>query len=178
MPAVLTLRLVKGTPLTNQEVDNNFSNLKSLLDNVESSVTVSNNTTVNLNWYPLMANVTSGLLDQARTSNTKFYFNPSTGTLNSTDFNSLSDATLKENITTIDQATYTVTQLRGVSFNWKDNGRKSYGVIAQELEQILPELVSNTGEHKSVNYSGLISFLINAVKELDTRVTVLENTTS
>lgn len=173
MPATLTLRLVKGTPLTNQEVDNNFSNLKILSDNVESSVTVSNDTTANVNLFPVMSANTSGLMGGARVSSSKFYFNPSTGTLHTTDYNSLSDARLKSNVTSIEQATYTVTQLRGVSFNWNDNGRKSYGLIAQELEEIIPDLVSN-GEFKTVNYNGLIGFLINSVKELDARIKYLE----
>ena len=81
---------------------------------------------------------------------------------------------LKDNIQTIENALEIVSQLRGVKFTWKDNGNKSYGVIAQELEKILPDLVDGS-VNKSVNYSGLIAFLINAVKELDARVASLES---
>jgi hypothetical protein len=53
-------------------------------------------------------------------------------------------------------------------------GKGSYGVIAQELEEILPDLVK-TGEVKSVNYNGLIGVLIEAVKELKAEVEELKS---
>lgn len=145
--------------------------------------TISSGTNVNISndtssaattFYPsLVSNQTSGTASALVVSSTKLYFQPSTGILNATAFNSLSDQRLKYNVTPIANATETVKQLKGTSFNWKDNDTKSYGVIAQELEAVLPELV--TGEAtKTVNYAGLIAFLIEAVKELDQRVRVLE----
>lgn len=125
------------------------------------------------NRYILFSQNTSGTLYDLGTSNTKLYYNPSTGTLNATNFNSLSDERLKNHIITIRDATETVKQLNGVSFRWNDSNRMSYGVIAQELERVLPELVSGF-ETKTVNYSGITAFLINAVKELDARVAELE----
>jgi hypothetical protein len=95
------------------------------------------------------------------------------GTITATDFNSTSDLNLKENIKTVENSLNTLTQLRGVSFDWKETGRSSYGVIAQELEEILPDLVTN-GEVKSVNYNGLIGVLIEAVKELSEEVKELK----
>jgi len=67
-----------------------------------------------------------------------------------------------------------VDQLRGVSFDWKESGKGSYGVIAQELEQVLPELVTQT-DPKSVNYNGIIGVLIEAVKELKKEIEELKN---
>ena len=56
------------------------------------------------------------------------------------------------------------------SFEWKDNHKKSYGVLAQELEIIMPELVStNPNGTKSVSYIPLIALLIDAVKKLNTK---------
>jgi hypothetical protein len=89
------------------------------------------------------------------------------------DISSSSDINLKENIKTVENSLDTLTQLRGVSFDWKETGKSSYGVIAQELEEILPELVKN-GEVKSVNYNGLIGVLIEAVKELSEEVKELK----
>jgi len=94
-------------------------------------------------------------------------------TVTAQDINSTSDENLKTNIETIHNSIETLNQLRGVSFEWKESGKKSYGVIAQELEQILPELV-NSGEHKSVNYNGLIGFLLESVKELSGEITELK----
>ncbi len=91
------------------------------------------------------------------------------GIITCSSVNSTSDINLKENIQTIDNALGAVTSLRGVTFDWKENGSPSIGVIAQELEKVLPELV-NQGEYKSVNYNGIIGVLIEAVKELSAEV--------
>jgi hypothetical protein len=79
--------------------------------------------------------------------------------------------TAKVNIATIDNAINKVRSLRGVTFNWKDNGKSSLGVIAQEIEAILPEIVhtNETGE-KTVSYNGLIGLLIETVKYLDEQI--------
>lgn len=99
----------------------------------------------------------------------------SVGVVTATDFNSASDINLKENIKTIENSLNTIEQLRGVTFNWKENQKPSLGVIAQELQEILPELV-NDGNIKSVNYNGIIGVLIEAVKELKKEVEELKNT--
>jgi hypothetical protein len=91
------------------------------------------------------------------------------------DISSSSDINLKENVKTVENALETVSSLRGVSFDWKENGRSSYGIIAQELEEVLPELVK-TGEVKSVNYNGLIGVLIESIKELKAEVEELKKT--
>ena len=89
------------------------------------------------------------------------------------DFDSLSDINFKENISTVHNALETVEQLRGVSFNWKESGEPSYGVIAQEMENVLPELVHGD-DPKRVNYNGIIGVLIEAVKELSAEVKQLK----
>jgi hypothetical protein len=67
-----------------------------------------------------------------------------------------------------------VNQLRGVRFDWRESGGGDYGVIAQELEEVLPELVSQ-GDPKSVNYNGIIGVLIEAIKDLTEKVERLED---
>jgi len=60
-------------------------------------------------------------------------------------------------------------------FKWKENGNQSFGIIAQELEKVLPELVTdNDNGLKSVNYLGLIAFLIEDNKYLHQRINELE----
>jgi hypothetical protein len=86
-------------------------------------------------------------------------------TVTAADFNSTSDLDLKTNVNTINNSLELVNSLRGVSFDWKNNGKKSYGVIAQELEEILPDLVT-TKENKSVNYNGLWGAMLEALKEV------------
>jgi hypothetical protein len=139
-----------------------------------SNIQIFDTSTANASFYPTFVSITSGNITSANISSTKLYFNPNTGTLNSTVFNSLSDISFKKDIRIIDDSLNTIRQIDGVSFKWKDTDKISYGVIAQELEKILPNLVDGPIS-KSVNYSGLIAFLINAVKELDQRVSKLEN---
>jgi len=104
----------------------------------------------------------------------------STGNINSSgivtaqDFDALSDINYKENINTVNNALLKVEQLRGVKFDWKESGLPSYGVIAQELEQVLPELVHGN-DPKTVNYNGIIGVLIEAIKELKAEVEELKN---
>ena len=96
-----------------------------------------------------------------------------------------SDQKLKTNINTIDNALDIVDQLRGVSFDWKESGKHSIGVIAQEVEKVLPELVLDvtsipdpeTKEEKTVktvDYGKIVGVLINAVKELRAEVEELK----
>jgi len=91
------------------------------------------------------------------------------------DLNSTSDINLKDDIRPFENALATVNQLNGVHFTWKKDDRKSIGVIAQEIEKILPELVTETEGNKTVNYNGLIGVLIEAVKELSEKVEILES---
>ena len=97
-----------------------------------------------------------------------------TGVATATDFDSTSDERLKTNIQVVDGALDKVNRLRGVSFEWKESGEPSYGVIAQELESVLPEPVHGD-DPKRVNYNGIIGVLIESIKELSARVDELEN---
>ena len=86
------------------------------------------------------------------------------GIVTATDFNSASDINLKENVSVISDPIDKIIKLEGVNFQWKENGKKSLGVIAQEVEKIVPELVSGE-ESKTVNYNGLVGLLIECVKQ-------------
>ena len=83
-----------------------------------------------------------------------------------------SDARLKSNVRTIDNALDKVTSMRGVYFD-KD-GKAGTGVIAQEVEKVLPEAVFD-GEYKSVAYGNIVGILIEAIKELKAELDVIKN---
>ena len=125
--------------------------------------------------FPIFA--TDAIGNQSvKTDSSALTYNASTGQLTAVDINATSDINLKKDIEVITDATELIKQLNGVRFTWKVNDRKSLGVIAQEVEELFPELVServDTGT-KSVNYNGLVGILIEAVKELSTRVEELE----
>jgi hypothetical protein len=138
------------------------------------AASVTDDTSTNASYYPTLSNVSTGAPAATYVSSTKLYFNPSTGTINATIFNSLSDIQFKENVSTVSNAVDIIKQLNGVSFTWKDNGNKSYGVIAQEIETILPELINHSEGKKSVNYNGIMAFLIQAIKEQQEQINELK----
>jgi len=87
-----------------------------------------------------------------------------------------SDERLKDNIETLEDGLAKVEQLRGVTYTRDD--REEIGVIAQEVEKILPEIVLTAYDEmgtKSVDYSRITAVLIEAVKELSARVKELES---
>lgn len=140
-----------------------------------SGATLIDDNSTSTTQYLGMARATSGAWASAYVSSTKLTFDPSTGSLNVTNINLLSDAKLKDNVQTILDSTEIVKRLRGVSFNWRDTGGKSYGLIAQELETVLPELVYTAGGTKSVSYIPLIALLIEALKDQDLRLSKIES---
>ena len=85
-----------------------------------------------------------------------------------------SDARLKEDVRVIPDALNKVVQLRGVTFKRKDTGEHQVGVIAQEVQKVLPEAVIQSEEYLSVAYGNLVGLLIEAIKELDAKIKVLE----
>jgi len=86
------------------------------------------------------------------------------GTVAATNFDSLSDRKVKTNIQIIQDPIEKIKKIDGVSFNWKSDNKPSLGVIADNVQSVLPEIVSNN-DPKSVNYNGLIGLLIEVVKD-------------
>ena len=100
---------------------------------------------------------------------------------NVTAFGSPSDIRLKENIEVIPDALDKVKQLRGVTFNYKKDGNKSTGLIAQDLEKVLPDAVYVTSDvddgedkHLAVRYGNTVGLLVEAIKELSVKIEKLE----
>jgi hypothetical protein len=92
------------------------------------------------------------------------------------DVTAFSDARLKDNIETLENGLQKIEQLRGVTYI-RDN-KESIGVIAQEVEKILPEIVKTADDEmgtKSVDYSRITAVLIEAVKELSAKIQELES---
>ena len=95
------------------------------------------------------------------------------GTVNET-----SDIALKENIKPLSNSLANLKQLNGYSYKFKDTekvtGVKSLGLTAQEVEKVYPELVEGEEGQKTLQYSGLIAPLLEAIKELNTKIETLE----
>ena len=88
-----------------------------------------------------------------------------------TAFAGSSDIRKKENVVRIDNALDKVMQIGGYTYNFKGDDRKITGVIAQEIEKVLPEVVYDVddeeyGTSKAVRYGNIVGLLIEAIKEL------------
>ncbi len=95
---------------------------------------------------------------------------------------SSSDIKLKDNIRVIESPLEKISKINGVSFNWNDKqsvyevGKKDYGVIAQEVEEVLPELVTTRENgYKAVRYEKIVSLLIEATKAQQAQIEDLKN---
>ena len=88
-----------------------------------------------------------------------------------------SDERLKDNIIPIDDALNKLNQIGGYEFDWNSDSEHSghdVGVIAQEIEKVLPELVVDRKDgYKAVRYDKIVALLINAIKEQQLQIDLL-----
>jgi hypothetical protein len=139
-----------------------------------SKITIVDETSSSSTFYPILSMNTSGQ-NTGNVSSTKLTFTPSTGTLVSTDYNSSSDMTLKQDFTPIKNPLDIISQLTGFGFTWKDSKEKAFGLSAQEVEKVIPEIVKDRPDGtKGINYMNLTAFLIEAIKDLKQEVTELK----
>jgi carbonic anhydrase/acetyltransferase-like protein (isoleucine patch superfamily) len=90
------------------------------------------------------------------------------------DISTSSDIRLKSNISLIDNALSKVKAIEGVYFERNNQPGRRVGVIAQQIEQVLPEVVIQDGEYKTVTYGNIVGLLVEAIKELQGRIEMLE----
>ncbi|MDG1822898.1 MAG: tail fiber domain-containing protein [Flavobacteriaceae bacterium] len=88
-----------------------------------------------------------------------------------------SDARLKANIISLGSTLAKLLQIDGKTYTMKkdENKKQKIGVLAQDIEKVFPELVSESNGVKSVNYQGLVPVLINALKEQDSKMKEQDN---
>lgn len=198
---------VKGAPLTNSEIDNNFINLN--VDKLEITDTTENNTANKVVKRDSSGNFSAGTISASINGGTGTFTSLGVGTAASGTSGELratnsitsyySDERLKENIKPIENSLAKILSLRGVtyssnslaeSFGFKKENM--IGVIAQDVEKVLPEIVkpapfdimqlqegieiSRSGEnYKTVQYEKLIPVLIEAIKELNAEIEKLKS---
>jgi len=136
-----------------------------------AGASLANDAVTNSDLNVVFTGLKTGSMTSANVASGVFTFNPSTGIAKATQFTATSDVMLKDNVTTLTDALEKIMQIDGVSFEWKNNHKPSVGVIAQTVENIMPEAVETDNKGiKSVNYNALIGLLIEAVKELNKRI--------
>lgn len=195
---------VKGEPLLNTEIDGNFKSLDdgkfektggTITGNTSIQGTLSVSSSISLNgnsvtytagddntatgtYYPALFITTAGNANDAvlKTASQKLSYAPSTGTLTSINFDSLSDKRYKTEISEIQGALEKIKKISGYTYKLLPQGDyqdpKVYaGVLAQETLEVMPEVVNGSEDTKySVMYGNMLAFLVQAIKELDAKV--------
>ena len=181
MAAILTLRSIKESPLTNDEVDGNFTNLNSEINSLESGLSLAEESILNLqeltssDFSLTIDGDATGVATISGLSDTILTLDISSiagnlsvnGDVDAVNFNSTSDAALKENLNIIESPLDKISKLNGYTFNWKENKQEAVGILAQEVEKVFPQIV-HTGQDgvKRVSYDSLIPVMLEAIKEL------------
>ncbi len=98
------------------------------------------------------------------------------GKVKANAFVSYSSIRYKEDVQPLESAIGTINKLQGVSYSWKDTGKKDFGFIAEEVGKVIPEIVEWSQDPQYANtmdYTRIISFLVEAVKEQQKKIDLL-----
>ena len=98
------------------------------------------------------------------------------GKVKANAFVSYSSIRYKKDVEPLESAVDTINKLQGVSYNWKDTGKKDFGFIAEEVGKVIPEIVEWSQDPQYANtmdYTRIISFLVEAVKEQQKKIDFL-----
>jgi len=96
--------------------------------------------------------------------------------LTAVNINSTSDKALKLNIKNADSSDHIIDNIKVRQFDWKnDQTHQNYGLVAQELEEIMPEAVGTSDQYMTIDYVKLVPVLIKQIQELKNRIELLEN---
>ena len=97
------------------------------------------------------------------------------GNVTSPFFYSQSDINLKKDVKPLENSLSTIMSLEGMSFNWKHNNQPAIGLIAQQVEALIPFAVGQTPDgYKTVQYNSIIAILVEAIKEQQNQINSLK----
>ncbi len=162
---IATARLASGTASSTT-----FLRGDSTWATVVSGATIQNDTTSNSEYFPMWAASNSGTPSTVYVSSTKLTYNPSSGQLSATNFNSLSDKNAKKDLVVIENALDKVKQLTGYTYTLIENGERSTGLISQDVELVLPEATGESQGKKNINYGAMMGLIVEAIKELESKL--------
>lgn len=142
---------------------------------VTSGASISDDTTTDTDYYPLWAKATSGTPSTVYVASTKLKFNPSTGQVSATNFNSLSDRNAKKDLVVIENALDKVKQLTGYTYTLIENNQRSTGLISQDVNLVLPEATGTSNGLMNINYGAMMGLIVEAIKELESKLDSIQN---
>jgi ethanolamine utilization protein EutQ (cupin superfamily) len=164
------LRTTSGSLIANSTIVSTTANL-TFLDNKHIVLGTGLDSTVYFEGTNTVINMVTAdqnlLFKNAGT--TQFTFEANTGNFTAEgDVSAFSDIRLKDNVRPIENALSVVTGLEGVSYELKrhESSRRHIGLIAQDVEQVVPEVISETDGYKTIAYGNMVALLVEAIKEL------------
>lgn len=166
--------IATGTNNPPTGIKNFFKGWKTAFDNGTQTTLYFDLSNIDPRVYSTRNSVTGDPLIVFYNSNTAAYED-----IKARSFIQASDASLKHNVADISNSIDKLTHLRPISFNWNGEApghAKSFGFLAQEVEQVIPEIVftDDTAHIKSMNYIALIPYLVQAIKEQQEQIKTLQ----
>lgn len=141
----------------------------------DSVTTITDDTATSATYYPTFATATSGNMATVKVASTKLTFNPSTGSLAATNFDSLSDVRFKRDLVKIESALSKVKQLTGYTYYIDGVEQRQAGLLSQDMQKVQPELVGGDVEKLTIMYGNSVALLVEAIKEIDDKLEEIRN---
>jgi hypothetical protein len=129
--------------------------------------------TINIGSYNGTTNISATTINFPNVGTSGFTIG---GTVNAVDFNSTSDIRFKKDLEKISNALSKVKQLTGYTYTLIETDTRSTGLIAQEVEEIMPESVGGDDNKKTLSYGSMMGLIVEAIKELDDKLEDIRNT--
>ena len=163
------IKLASAGATTVTRVDSGTINISS----TDTKLSVSSDST-NADFYvPFLANSTGA---QTGGSSSGLKYNPSTGTLKATNFDSTSDVRFKTDLVKIEGALGRVRGLTGYLYTLVESGQRSTGLLSQDALKVLPEVVGTSDPEKmTIAYGNMMGLIVEAIKELDDKLIAIQN---
>jgi hypothetical protein len=160
----LQVRVNTSSP-NSLSVDGFYASMSNMMGGFGLFAEMSGFNTLNVDDYQTTVRNGTGRFNVGNSSYSNTFEVNSTGAT-STAWFTYSDITLKDNIIPIPSSLNKVMSLEGVQFDWKRNSKSDYGFIAQQVKEILPEVVKENDGLLTVNYTSIIAVQNEAIKEL------------
>lgn len=141
----------------------------------DTVTTITDDTSTDAVYYPTFATANTGNMATVKVASSKLTFNPNSGSLAATNFDSLSDVRFKRDLVKIEGALAKVKQLTGYTYYVDGVEKRQAGLLSQDMLKVQPELVGGDVEKLTIMYGNSIALLVEAVKEIDDKLEEIRN---
>lgn len=141
----------------------------------DTVTTIADDTSTAATYYPTFATASSGNMATVKVASTKLTFNPSTGSLSATNFDSLSDVRFKRDLVKIEGALAKVRQLTGYTYYVDGVEKRQAGLLSQDMLKVQEELVGGDADKLTIMYGNSIALVVEAIKEIDDKLEEIRN---